>query len=285
MVPSARPSDLYRLPEHARPAEPADTPPSQRPPRRFPAWLGVALVLAAVLVISGVLGTNAAPVPGETPLVDIVSEDQAIAALTLYGAQASAISKLQDRAEIFDNPGPGDAARAAAIGAHQSQQALKGARALPAQDALMQAYAQHRDHATTVQTLTYAEGMAKTLALYASTHDTLFGGTGSIPLDEAHDRINSSLAGGPRYPAVDQWGAALLDLLEERGGQQRALQGRAASQAAWASFVNGLRPAAVEQLRVYVDGLPAATVQGLRGHPVAGPALERLEQQRQASGQ
>src|SRR5687768_9118137 len=108
MVRTARPSDLYRLPDARRAAsDSASEPPPPR--RRFPAWLGVALVLAVVLVVSGLIGTTAAPNTGTAPLVDIVREDQAIAALALYGAQADAIAELKQRQDIYALPGPRDA--------------------------------------------------------------------------------------------------------------------------------------------------------------------------------
>ena len=284
MARGARPSDVYRLPEHARAAEDSRTPPPDDPRRRFPAWLGVALVLALVLVVSGVLGTSAAPVPGQAPLVDIVSEDQAIAALALYGAEASAITQLRQREDIFANPGPGDAARVANNGAAETQQALEAARKVVNPDPLMAAYVQHGDHSTTIRYFTDARTVADTIALFTSTHATLFDGTGSIPLDEAYTRISSEVSGGSRPAPLDDWGHALLDIIEERGGQQAALQGRADSQRLWAQLVTSAQPAGVTELVTYIDGLPAVTVDGLRGHPVAGPALRQLvEQSRQIS--
>ena len=280
MARTARPSDLYRLPEHSH-ADQA-TAPRPEPPsrRRLPTWVGIALVLAAVLVISGVLGTTAAPVPGEAPLVDIVSEDQAIAALTLYGAQASTIAELQERKQIYANPGPGDAARVAALGAAETERALSTARALPNPDPLVQSYVQNPGHAANVLLLHDAQRTAGTIALFASTHDTLYSGSGSIPLDEAYKRIASELSGGGRPAPLDSWGRALMDIIEERGGRWEAMQGRANSQEHWAQMVTSIQPAGVAALQAYIDGLPTATMEGLRGHPVAGPALEMLEQQR-----
>lgn len=280
MARSARPSDLYRLPEHSH-AEQATTAPRPEPPRRrLPTWVGVALVLAAVLVVSGVLGTAAGPVPGEAPLVDIVSEDQAIAALTLYGAQAATIAELRERKQIYSGPGPGDAARVAGTGAAEAQGALEAARNVPNPDPLMQAYVQHGDHGSTVLSLNDAQRTAGTIALFASTHDTLFSGSGSIPLDEAYKRIASELSGGSRPAPLDEWGRALMDVIEDRGGRWEALQGRANSQRMWAQMVTSIEPAGVAELQTYINGLPAVTLEGLRGHPVAGPALKRLDQQR-----
>ena len=281
MARSARPSDLYRLPEHASAEQQASTPPRPEPSqRRLPAWVGVALVLAAVLVVSGVLGTTAGPAPGEAPLVDIVSEDQAIAALTLYGAQASTIAELRERRQIYANPGPGDAARVAGNGAAETERALQAARQVLNPDPLLQSYVQNPDHAANVLRFSDAQRTATTVALFASTHDTLFSGSGAIPLEEAYKRIASELSGGSRPAPLDSWGRALMDIIEDRDGRYQALQGRANSQRMWAQMVSALQPAGVAELQTYIGGLPAVTLDGLRGHPVAGPALRMLEEDR-----
>ena len=163
MVRTARPSDLYRLPDAERDAKGvATTPPPPR--KRFPAWLGVALVLAAVLVVSGLIGTAAPPTTGNSPLVDIVKEDQAIAALALYGAQAGTIAELRERRDIYANPGPRDAARIAERGTNESQRALDKARSLVGPGPAVTAYIQHTDHATVTGYFAELAYLAKSIA-------------------------------------------------------------------------------------------------------------------------
>ena len=276
MVRTARPSDLYRLPDDRRaPSGSAPEPPPTRP--RFPAWLGIALVLAAVLVVSGLIGTSAPPSTGNAPLVDIVREDQAIAALALYGAQADAIAQLQERRDIYALPGPRDAALVAQRGANDAQGALEAARKLVNPDPLVAQYVQRQGHTTVTSFLAELAVIGDTIAVLSSTHDTLYAGEGSIPLSEASAQISSLVAGGNTPAPLRAWAAALLDQMEDRPRAAVANEARAGSQRLWAAKVQALEPAAVPDLRTYLSGLPDVTVQGLRGHPVAGPALKRLE--------
>lgn len=276
MVRTARPSDLYRLPDGRRaPSGSAPEPPPSR--SRFPAWLGIALVLAAVLVVSGLIGTSAPPTTGNAPLVDIVREDQAIAALALYGAQADTIAQLQERRDIFALPGPRDAALVAQRGANNAQQTLDAARKLVNPDPLVSEYVHRQAHVTVTSFLAELATIGNTIAVLSSTHDTLYAGEGSIPLTQAATQISSLVAAGNTPAPLRGWATALLDQMEDRPSAVAANQARAGSQRFWAAKVKALEPAAVDELRTYLSGLPDVTVQGLRGHPVAGPALERLE--------
>lgn len=277
MVRTARPSDLYRLPDarRAAPGSGGSEPPEPR--RRFPAWLGVALVLATVLVVSGLIGTTASPNTGTAPLVDIVREDQAIAALALYGAQADAIAALKQREDIYALPGPRDAAMAARRGANQAQTTLDAARKVINPDPLVTEYVQRQDHATVTAWLAELAVIGDMIALLSLTQDTLYSGQGSIPLGEAHDQISSLVTSGGTPAALRAWGAALLDQMEDRPSAAAANDARAGSQRLWAEKVSALEPAAVPELRTYLSGLPPVMIQGLRGHPVAGPALKRLD--------
>lgn len=277
MVRSARPSDLYRLPD-ARRAAPGSGESEPPPPRRrFPAWLGVALVLAAVLVVSGLIGTTASPNTGSAPLVDVVREDQAIAALALYGAQADAIAELQERQDIYALPGPRDAAQVARRGANEAQRTLDAARKLVNPDPLVAQYVQHQDHVAVTASLAELAAIGDMIAVLSLTHETLYSGQGSIPLAEASTQISSLVGSGGTPAPLREWGGALLDQLEDRPSAVAANDARAGSQRLWASKVQDLEPAAVAELQTYLAGLPPVMIQGLRGHPVAGPALKRLE--------
>ena len=277
MVRSARPSDLYRLPDARRAAAGSDGSPPPPPQRRFPAWLGVALVLAAVLVISGLIGTTATPNTGSAPLVDIVREDQAIAALALYGAQADAIAQLRQRRNIYALPGPRDAAQVAQRGASEAQRTLDASRKLINPDPLVTQYVQRQGHATVTAWLAELAAIGDMIAVLSLTHETVYSGQGSIPLAEASAQISSLVSSGGTPAPLRAWGTALLDQMEDRPSAAAANEARAGSQRLWAAKVDALEPAAVAELQTYLSGLPPVTVQGLRGHPVAGPALDRLE--------
>lgn len=279
MARTARPSDVYRLPEQPeRPPRPADQPgPHEPSPRHLPAWMAVAGVLAVILVVSGLTGGATAPTTGDAPLVDVVSEDQAIAALALYGTQARTIDMLRDRQEIFAPPGPGAAAGVAARGAEAVRRALDAARAVDNPDALFTAYVGHDGHPRLQQSFANASARADSIALLAATHDSIYSGTGAIGVADAYERMGAVVSGGDSPRALQRWGVALQEQIENRPRLEAALAGRAETERFWSALVRSLQPAAVAQLQTYISGLPADTVDGLRGHPVAGPALERLE--------
>ena len=274
---AARPSDIYRLPDQTRPTSATPTPP-EPPRRRIPAWVGVAGLLAAALIIAGLVRGATDAAPGNVPLVDVVSEDQAVAALRLYGAQATTIDELRERKDIYANPGPGDAGAVAARGATETQQALDGVRSMGNLDPLAEAYAFSEQHAKTTQDLGNAAQLANAIALLASTHDTLYSGSGAIPLEQARNQLNGLAAGGRSPRPILQWSHALLEQMEDRNRVQQAAEARAATQQLWAGAIETLQPAALPELQTYINGLPPVTVDGLRGHPIAGPALRNLEQ-------
>jgi hypothetical protein len=277
---TARPSDIYRLPEHVRQAPLRPSPEPPPPPSRFPAWMGVAGVVAAVLVVLGLVLGGTVANTGNEPLVDVVTEDHAIAALTLYGAQVSAIEELRRREDIFAAPGPGAAASVAAQGVRQSQRALNAARKVVGANPLASGYWNSGAHSEVIEDLRRLSQHADLIALLTSTHDTLYSGTGSIPLAEARDRINAAVTGRPQPGPLVAWGNALLEQMEERSRRDEAERARANAGAQWAFEVTKVEPAAVRLLHNYIARQSPATISGLRGHPVAGPALAALERDR-----
>lgn len=240
-------------------------------------WIGVAGLLAAVLVLSGLVRGAGTTTTGDAPIVDIVSEDQAIAALQLYGAQVSVVEDLKEREDIFADTGPGDAAARAARGIDQTQEALSEARALPGPDPLAAEYYRAAEHPEFLNALSRVRTEAEIIALLAATHDTLYSGSGSISVPEAYEQINGLFAGSRRPPPLAEWAQALVEQIEDRDRLQAASSAREEAGNLWLARVTNLEPGAVDALRQYVEGLPAVTVEGLRGHPVAGPGLDYLE--------
>ena len=282
MARTARPSDIYGQPQHtpqvASPLPPPGAPPP--PGRRVPLWLWVALALGVALLASGLVGSGgrgASPIT-DAPLVDVVSEDQAIAALALYDAEARTIAQLEQRAEIYSGGGPPAAAAVARQGAASVQSALDNARSVPDADPLFMAYVGNGGHVVTQQSLATAAATAETIALLSATHASVYGGTGEIAVDEAYQSISAAVSSGRTPGALHFWGVALLEQIENRPRLPEASQARAQTQQYWTNFVRQVDPAAVSELLTYLDGLPEVTVEGLRGHPVAGPALERLDE-------
>jgi hypothetical protein len=271
-VTRARPSDLYRLPGHHRPAQEADDP-EPASPRRWPAVVGVAL-----LVLVG-LGLAMAPQAGPAgPVVDIVSEDQAVAALQLYLTQARVVADLRSQEDIFAPPGPPQAARRAADGVEEVEAALHAAQAEPGPDPLVAEYWYADDHRLFIDELRSTADLARQLTVLAATHDTLYGGAGSIPLQEAQHRLASEFQSAPSAGVLAEWGELLLSEIDGAEAAGEAAGAREDARRQWPAWVEELLPLPAEEtLRTYVAGLPQATVDGLRGHPVAGPALDHLD--------
>ena len=242
-------------------------------------WIGVAGLLAIALVVSGLVRGTGGANPGEAPLVDIVSEDHAIAALDLYGTQASTIAALQERSDIFANPGPPDAHRAVRRGLAETQRALDAARSIGDADPLASAYWNAAAHSSVMNAFDQVRAEAEAITLLSATHDTLYSGTGSIPLPQAYEQISGAFSGQRWAAPLREWAKALLEQMEDRNRVAESIAARDRTAQLWAARVGALQPAAVEALLDYVNGLPGATVEGLRGHPVAGPALTRLERE------
>lgn len=277
-VRAARPSDIHRLPEQTRP-NPHLTPPPpppEPPRRRLPTWATAVGTVAAMLIVSGALRGAPDPSPEDVPIVDVVTEDQAVTALRLYSAQASAVSNLQAREDIFANPGPADAAAAARQGVAEVQAALTAARSMP-DDSLAAVYWNSGEHAVVIDKLNEVYRDARDIALLAATHDSLYGGTGAISLPEAYDQLNNRFS-NPRHPELNRWAEALVDQIEQQERMVDAVNFRESVGRMWAEQLGTLRPGAVLPLRRYLGSLPPVTVDNLRGHPVTGPPLQQLEQ-------
>lgn len=233
--------------------------------------------MAVILIVSGALRGAPDPSPDDVPIVDVVSEDQAVTALRLYSAQASAVSNLQAREDIFANPGPADAAAAARRGVAEVQAALTAARSMP-DDSLAAVYWNSGEHAVVIDELNEVYRDARDIALLAATHDSLYSGTDAISLPEAYDQLNNRFS-NPRHPELNRWAEALIDQMEQQERMVDAVNFRESAGRVWAEQLGTLRPGAVLPLRRYLESLPSATVDNLRGHPVTGPPLAQLEQQ------
>jgi hypothetical protein len=277
---AARPSDIYRLPEHTRQAPLRPSTPPPEPPPRLPKWIPVAGAIAGLLVVGGFIAAATDANTGNAPLVDVVTEDHAVAALTLYGAQASTIEKLQVREDILAPPGPGDAAALLANGIRTTQSSLDAAREVVGANPLATGYWNSGAHSDILEEFNRLNRDAQDIAILAATHDTLYGGSGAIPLGQARNQIIGMGLSSASRPPLEDWANALLAQLERRDSRDAAMQAQAATVSLWAFEIKRLEPAAERLLHNYVSQLPPATVDGLHGHPVAGPALKILEAKR-----
>lgn len=270
MTRSPRPSQVHRLP-----APNGEPPPPQAPQRR--GRRGPLLVVgtaAAALLLLAML-TDTGPRPPQLVPLDITSEDEAVAALGLFAAQDAATAAIGP--QILGQPGPQEMARKARTGAESAAVALRHARSQPASGGLAAAYWSSPGHDWLVGELRNLADLADDIGLLAAVHDTLYGGAGLIAADEAeHALVNRFRAGRPPATALAGWSDLLLAELDGHDATAPATQARRATEQHWAQAAARARPPDVDRLRDYVASLHPALLEGLRGHPVAGPALDRL---------
>lgn len=272
----ARPSDVHRLPDKpdARAAVDDD---QVATPRRPPLlWLVLAALLAAGLIAAGAVRGARPATPSDQRLADVVDENQAVAVLALYEAEASVASALHQRRDPYTPPGPGDAAIVAERGRDEVQRRLEAARRQATTNPVAARYAATAGHAGFVRRLDELGHEAEQIALLAAAHDTIYDGRGAVPLSNAQHQMTSLFSDGARPRPFAAWARALLDEIDGRDRRLQAEQARAATRDYWAAQLERMRLPAEGLLLEYVTALPDATVRSLRDHAVAGPALARL---------
>jgi hypothetical protein len=273
-----RPSDVYGPPgapeAPRRPVEADDDGGPAR--RRWPLLAGLAVL---VLLVAAVLaGPREVGEGGVAPaLVDIVSEDQAIAALALHRSQAEAQAGLAVPRSLYTPPGISPVRRAAESSVTDVRARLVQARGVPDADPAVRAYWGAGEHDAYVDRLDVLRRAIDDIGLLAATHDSIYDGAGAIPLGEAQLALASRyLTGTDEQGPMTDWGLALLAELDGVESRAAAEDGRARTDAWWQERTAALEPAALDPLRSYLGGLPPATLRGLEGHPLAGPGLADL---------
>jgi hypothetical protein len=251
------------------------------PPRR-PRWAALAGVAVLAIVGAAVLGApDDVGEGGIAPaVVDVVSEDQAIAALAIYRAQAEARDSLLLDRSLYAPPGPSVLIREAEDAANEVRARLDAARSIPDADPTVRSYWAANEHDDYVQRLELAVVGIREINLLAATHDTIFDGAGAVSLPSAEQELTSRYLTGTvdESTPLAEWGRALLAELDGADDRGRAETARAATDAWWAERASELAPPATEPLRAYLGGLPSSTLTGLEGHPLAGPGLSRLRE-------
>jgi hypothetical protein len=274
-----RPSEVFGRPGVPTPVPSGAERPADRPARRRPRWPAIAgLAVLAVVGIALLAAPSQVGEGGVPPaVVDVVSEDQAIAALALYRAQAEAQEALAVGRSLYAPPGPSVVRVAADDAAAVLDQRLAAARAIGDADPAVRAYWSDPAHDDLRARLKGAAVAIAEVNLLVAVHDTIYDGAGSIPLESAQFELTSRYLTGqaPATPMAD-WGRALLDELDGADARGAAEEARARTDAWWAEQAGQLSPVATEALRAYLGGLPESTLRGLEGHPLAGPGLTRL---------
>lgn len=212
-------------------------------------------------------------------VVDVVSEDQAIAALALYRAQAEAQESLSIDRSLYAPPGPSQLVGAAEAAAGAVHERLTAARGIPDADAAVRAYWEAGEHDAFLQVLQGSVEAIREINLLAAAHDSIYDGAGAIPLPDAEAELASRYLTGIEQAdrPMTEWGHALLAALDGADDRERAETARAATDEWWQAHTGAaLEPPATEALRAYLGGLPPSTLTGLEGHPVAGPGLQLL---------
>lgn len=276
MPPAIRPSDVYGPPGSTQ--SPVEEPSATPSRTRVPSWLVPAgLLVLAALALGVVIAPDELTSDGVSPaLVDVVSEDQAIAALGLYGAQVEAASALQPDGSVFAQPGADVIWRTSRSALHTVSTRLSDARDQPMPDPTVAAYWSSTSHDALLRALDERVEDVRLLSLLEATHGTLYDGAGQVDLvqvrQELLSRTDTGMASGP----LARWAGALLDELDGADRFSVALQARADTEAWWHEHVAAIGPVESEVLASYIAGLPPSTVRGLEGHPVTGPALTHL---------
>jgi hypothetical protein len=285
-----RPSDVFGPPEgRARPARSPDDAGGTGPAgpaghaargQQGPRWPLLAGLAVLAVVVAGFLAAPSQVGEGGIPpaVVDVVSEDQAIAALALYRAQAETHRALAVERSLDTPPGPGPIVQAAEHGVALVRQRLDEARSFEGADPAVSRYWTSADHDGLLQRLEGALREIGEINLLTLIHDSIYDGAGSFPLDQAELELASRYATGTadRDGPLLSWGRALLGEFEGLDGRATAEQARANADTWWAQRAATLQPVEGDPLRAYIGGLPPSTVRGLEGHPLAGPALEHL---------
>jgi hypothetical protein len=261
------------LPGQARP--PAAPPPddARGPGRRR--RLGVAAgALAAAAVLGGALlpGAGTAPPPLVT---DVVTEDAVVAVLRLFAAEAALADPLADPAAPFALPGPAGRAAAlrdAAAAARAEVAALRDARVGPGTPA--EDYAASPDHDALLQVVDDLVRHTEVVAGLEEVHATVTTGAAVTTPAEAAAAVDRAAA--EARPALRAWAQALQAALARSGDAAQLAAARAAAQSAWRADADRVAPAALGDLTAFLSGIDPGVLAALDGHPVAGPALDRL---------
>ncbi len=277
MSPALRPSDLYGRPDAPRHEE-GDAGTTGEP--HGPRWLVRGGLAVLAIVVTGFLVAPDDVGEGGVPpaAVDIISEDQAIAALALYRAQAETHDALAVDRSLYTPPGPGVVREAAGRGRAIVAMRLDEARQMPDADPAVAHYWSASAHDAHLVQLRQAERDMEEIAVLALIHDTIYDGAGGMPLVQAELELTGRYSTGvaDRDRPMFAWGRALLGELDGVDGRAQADQARTMADSWWQERAAALQPPVTDALRAYLGGLPTSTVRGLEGHPLAGPGLDLL---------
>ncbi|WP_108668621.1 hypothetical protein [Euzebya rosea] len=238
--------------------------------------LVVGLLMGLVLVTSS-FGRDDAGNARVPMRVDVATQDAVVDVLMLYSAEVDVADAAAAHVDPFGLP-------PLAVRARQLREATAALREglvdlridQVAPNTPGQAYVDHPDHDALATVADEVATHAELLGFLGDVHDTLYGGAGAVGIPRARSLLDGQIlpAGGP--DAGMAWARGLLDAIDGRADASVVAAQRAAAGAEWTASANRLGPADGADLAAFLNGIDPGVLATLDGHPVAGPALQRL---------
>lgn len=237
------------------------------------ALTAVGLVALAV-VGSGLLGDSGAPPPAELT-TDVATEDAVVTVLQLFAAETALPDAVRDDGDPFALPGVLARAQALTRAIAQAEATLAATRDTEVAPGTPAAtYASHSDHDVLLDVARGVADHATELSVLHEVHTTLLTGASTVTPDESRQHI--AQAQTSEHEQVRAWGLALQQVIDGPADPQGAEAARLAAGQDWRAEADRLAPAALQDLTAFLNGIDQGVLAALDGHPVAGPALQRL---------
>jgi hypothetical protein len=246
--------------------------------------VSAAVGLVVVLVIGVVLTTSQGGEPGPTSPaeedagIDIATEDAVVGVLQLFATEVALTDAAATDGDAFALPGPAgrvQAMRQQVEVASGMLTATREAGLAPGTPGMT--YAQDPDHDALLAAAAEVAAVGADLGYLNDLHLSLLTGSGTATLGDAPQRL-SALSERYGTEPLGLWATALAQVLATPGPEAAAVAdgARAAAGASWVQTADRIAPAALDDLTAFLNGIDPAVLAALEGHPVAGPALQRL---------
>ncbi len=279
-----RPSQVIVLPDEGQDAG-RSRPPTQdavaatEPTARRWVRQGVVVVgvLMGLVLVTSAFGDDDAGGTSAPMRVDIATQDAVVDVLGLYAAEVAVADAAAAHVDPFGLP-------PLVVRARQLREATAALRARVAELRVEevapgtpgQAYVDHPDHDALAEVAAEVADRAELLGFLGDVHDAIYGGGGAVQLPQARRILDEQILLGDGPEAGMAWASGLLDAIDGRADPATVAAQRAAAGAEWAAVAARLGPADGEDLAAFLNGIDPGVLATLDGHPLAGPALQRL---------